>query len=399
MSPKLKISDRRVSKAKKTAKYWTKSKMAKATPIPLRVAPKELLESMCQEAKGKSRVVPPVLPARAQRLAAQTVEVPDIEKFPFSCVGKLFMREGNNNFVGSAWVIGERTIFSAAHCLFDDNGTFFDDVLFFPQYSDGSSAGRFSVVQMAVDSRYADSGGEKLEFDLGIAILDRPIAELTGVAGYAVKPVSQIALGESVTGVGYPAGAPFNGERMFQSNGDIVRDGAPGTHEERFFGAENDMTGGSSGGPWFDASGTVVGLNSFVFVGEDPQVMHSPYFGEGFEVLLEWAHGDEGEEGEEDGHGRERSRAVRLLPADEKEGRKLTNIGSFSSLKQCLSVEVQSNEVCLKIPFIPDLCVELPISVPDGELVEACVELQLPNCIRITVEVFDEIVVDETFCL
>ena len=100
----LKISERRTSRAKQTAKYWTKTRMTKATPIPLRIAPEVLLKSIVATDSSQSRVVAPVLPAGAQRLAAQTLEVPDITQFPFSCVGKLFMREGT-------------TILSAVHGL------------------------------------------------------------------------------------------------------------------------------------------------------------------------------------------------------------------------------------------------------------------------------------------
>ena len=252
---------------------------------------------------------------------------------------------------------------------------------------------------MAIDSRYAEFDDEHLKFDLGIAILDRPISELTGIAGYAVNPTSQIAIGKTVTGVGYPAGLPFNGQRMFQSTGKVVRDSASGTFEERFFGAENDMTGGSSGGFWLDSNNIVVGLNSFVFVGEDPQIMHSPYFGQGFEDLIEWAEENGGiEDGPEDDLS-PASGAVRLLSSSDKKTRKVTSIAGFAGLKQCVSAEVNGNEICLEIPFVPDLCIELPIPVPDGEVVEACVELKLPSCLRVTVTVLGNPVVDEDYCL
>ena len=230
-----------------------------------------------------------------------------------------------------------------------------------------------------------------------MCIRDRPISEFTGIAGYAVNPTSQIAIGKAVTGVGYPAGPPFNGQRMFQSTGKVVRDSAPGTFEERFFGAENDMTGGCSGGLWLDSSNTVVGLNSFVFVGEDPQVMHSPYFGQGFEDLIDWAE-ENGGIGEEpaDG-GLANSGAIRLLSSADKKGRKVTNVARLADLSKCVSVVVRDNEICLEIPFIGDLCVELPIPVPDGEVAEACVELKFPACVRITVTVLGRTVVDEEF--
>ncbi len=263
--------------------------MQHATPIPLRTAPRSLLQQATGQA-GPSRVVTGVLPRSARRQVAQTVEVPNYSQFPFSCVGKLFMREGSNNYVGSAWVIGQQAIFTAAHCLFDDNGTFFDDVVFVPQFDDSREPhGRFAAVQMAVDQRYTTFSSDHLNFDLGIAILDRPVGDDTGIVSFVENPIAQIAMGAELTGVGYPADPPFDGSDMFQSTGNVVRDSAPGTTQERFFGAENNMTGGCSGGPWFNPGGVVVGLNSFVFRGEQPPIMHSPYFGQGFIDLVEWA--------------------------------------------------------------------------------------------------------------
>lgn len=285
----VKVSGKKKSRVRQSIKYWTKARRAKAKPMPLKVTSAELMR-MDKPEIGVTRIVQPVLPGSVSKMLAETNEVTDMTQFPFSYVGKLFMREGDNDYVGSAWVIGEQAIFTAAHCLFDDNGTFYDDVVFFPQYRDGSSLGGFGITQMAVDPRYyISSNNQNLDFDLGIALLDRPISHLTGIAGYTINPTSQIAIGELVTGIGYPAGSPFDGSKMFKSKGRIVRDSAPGTTEERFFGAENEMTGGCSGGPWVDSSNIAIGINSFVFVGENPPIMHSPYFGQGFVDLLEWA--------------------------------------------------------------------------------------------------------------
>lgn len=284
----LKVSVRKKTRLRKAVRYWSKKNMKSAVPVPLRVAPMELMEAFLHtEESGPTQISLPV-PPKINRMVAQTSEVTDMTAVPFRTVGKLFMREGSSNFVGSAWVVGKQAIFTAAHCLMDDNGTFFDDVVFQPQFKDGTSAGAFPVVQMAVDSRYLVPGQDAdLRFDLGIAILDRPIGDLTGITGFVVNPTSQIAIGKKVTGVGYPAGLPFDGSKMFQSTGEVVRDSAPGTTTERFFGAENDMTGGCSGGPWF-ADNLAIGLNSFVFVGENPPIMHSPYLGQGFKDLIEW---------------------------------------------------------------------------------------------------------------
>lgn len=295
----IKASDNRRKMAKGAKKYWTKKRMAKATPLELRNAPKDIVSKTKQD--GKSRTVQGKLPKSAKRQAASTTEVPNYSAFPVSCVGKIFMREGSSDYVGSAWVIGDRTIFTAAHCVFDDNGTFFDDVVFVPQYKNGSAPhGNFPVVQMAIDDRYAAGTSTDLNYDLGIGILDKKISDITGVVSFQEFPTSQVSLGASVKGVGYPAGPPFDGSKMYQSSGQVV---AAQSSSEGYFGAENEMTGGCSGGPWFDPSGVVVGLNSFVFVNQTPPVMYSPYFGTGFTDLIEWANDKDGGVGVDDDNG------------------------------------------------------------------------------------------------
>lgn len=284
------VSKRRVKRARSAEGYWTKKKMRNAIPIPLRRVPGNMERTAESETRGKSRVVQAVRPRSARRHGAVTTEVSNMGSVPFSFVGKLFMREGRNDYVGSAWVIGNHAIFSAAHCLFDDNGSFFDDVVFQPQYRNGDSAGVFAVIQSAVDNRYPDfERGEFLKYDMGIGLLDKPIGDLTGTAGYALYPKNQISIGEVVRSIGYPAEGSFYGKKMFQSVGEIVKDDDPGSNEERNFGAENDMTGGCSGGPWVNNGNIAVGLNSFVYTGEYPKVMYSPYFGRGFENLVNWA--------------------------------------------------------------------------------------------------------------
>lgn len=293
MPSNIKTSELRKSRAKQAEKFWTKTRMNNAEPIPLREAPSSLMPKARKRA-GKSKIVQPVLPSSQDMVRAQTGEVSDMTEFPYSYVGKLFMREGNSNYVGSAWIIGKRAIFTAAHCLFDDNGSFYDDVVFRPQYRNGDSPETYAIVQMSVDRRYTEFGDDYLNYDLGIGLLDRDVDEMFGIAGYSIYPTDQIGLNETVTGIGYPAAGRFDGRKMFKSTGQIVRDSQPGTTEERFFGAENDMTGGCSGGPWVDENNIAVGLNSFVFRGERPPIMHSPYFGEGFESLIEWATGEGG---------------------------------------------------------------------------------------------------------
>lgn len=74
---------------------------------------------------------------------------------------------------------------------------------------------------------------------------------------------------------GYPLGPPFDGRRLFRCDGKVST-GYRGQPGEQLFGTGCDMTGGSSGGPWFTGLsggvGVVFSVNSF----GPPNIMYGP---------------------------------------------------------------------------------------------------------------------------
>jgi len=75
--------------------------------------------------------------------------------------------------------------------------------------------------------------------------------------------------------------------------------------------------------------------------------------------------------------------------------------GEATFLAECVSVEIKGNEVCLKLPFVGDVCIPLPISPPSGTLAEVCASLctkfGIPTGVRVTVSVAGQTVVSKTF--
>ena len=89
---------------------------------------------------------------------------------------------------------------------------------------------------------------------------------------------------------GYPAASPYDGEELIYCSGSTIDDPL-GSNDH---GLPCDMTGGSSGGPWFlsfdEASGAGIqnSVNSFGYV-ILPNVMWGPYFGTEAKALYDAA--------------------------------------------------------------------------------------------------------------
>jgi len=275
-------------------------------PLPLRSITREQYEQ-CQAELAASNeidsaiIVPPVPPRGSVAPAAASAEtaiVEDLGEFPYAIVGKLRLGFPRGSFAGSGWVIGRRCIITAGHCVFDRRaGGWANRIQFLPQYRSGQSLGTWTVVKQTALREFVES--DDLRFDLAACILDRDIAPLTGMAGYALnRPIPDGKL----LALGYPAEAsrdfPFDGERHWRSFGDYVRrgDAGAGGTLDRNYPMLNDLTGGCSGGPIFDGSmpPLAVGLNSHVVLvspngpREVPHRMYSPFLGKAFERLLDW---------------------------------------------------------------------------------------------------------------
>lgn len=301
--------------------YWTPERIESAQPLPLRTRPKSATifggrPGALSMPSGSLVEVPPIWPKPLQSPTplrpAETRRVDDLTAYPFAVVGKLrmsFPRGGG--FVGSAWVIGRRAILTAGHCLYDARaGGCAAHVQFLPQYRQGVSLGVWTITRQTALREFVQK--DDLRYDLAAAILDRDLGHLTGIAGYRVNPI--MPQGTELIGLGYPARPqdrfPFDGEHLWQSQGRLVSDPAPGTTRERTLGATNDLSGGSSGGPWFaaDSPGVALGLNSHIHTDNAgnpidwPRQMRSPYFGAAFMRLVKWLQDNGGEPNEPGQH-------------------------------------------------------------------------------------------------
>ena len=187
------------------------------------------------------------------------------------------------DFVGSAWVIGESAVFTAAHCVFEHNrGGWADNILFVPQFDSGSApVGNWTSRSVVAMKGWTQD--RKFEYDMAGFVTDRPIRPSTGSLGWMAHHAPNQGPYKSM---GYPArlrsGHRFDGKRMWQSVGGYIQ----GTNPVQM---HNNMTEGCSGGPWVVARNRNVyanGLNSFRHSGQ-PGTLYSPYFGEAFLNIYE----------------------------------------------------------------------------------------------------------------
>lgn len=120
---------------------------------------------------------------------------------------------------------------------------------------------------------------EDINYDVGAAVVNQLNGQsLTDVVGGQGVAFNQ-ARGQSMYAFGWPAASPYDGTKMIYCSGTVfdafISDG---------LGMTCDMTGGSSGGPWFlrfsEATGTglVNSVNSYK-ISFIPTWMFGPYFG------------------------------------------------------------------------------------------------------------------------
>jgi V8-like Glu-specific endopeptidase len=265
--------------------YWTPARMADAQPIPVEIegaavamfASEFVIEGERQSQKstvGQNSGVAQLSGSLINPLSTNTSKVTDRSVIPYAAVGKMFMRFDGTNYVGSAWTIAERAVFTAGHCVFDrDGGGWADAVKFVPQYDAGAEPlGNWIATRLHALKGWTEN--RQFEYDLAVFEVDRPIRPETGSLGWMANyPPNQ----GPYTAIGYPAATPFDGQDMWQSVGAYIDGSNP-------IQMHNDMTGGCSGGPWeVVENGDIYtnGLNSFRYT-SNPRTMYSPHFGEGF---------------------------------------------------------------------------------------------------------------------
>jgi hypothetical protein len=162
-------------------------------------------------------------------------------------------------------------VVTAGHCVHEGGGTAFaTNWIFYPAWDgSGSPLGPWTATSLFTTPRWADN--RSFDDDAGFAVVTNgtttTLAAALGTRGAAPQQVSFAAplLDEGYFAFGYPAAQKYSGNTLTYCAGPVRTD--RDRHETLSMGC--DMTGGSSGGPWFhtfdqgEGAGVVNSVNSY----------------------------------------------------------------------------------------------------------------------------------------
>jgi V8-like Glu-specific endopeptidase len=238
-----------------------------AEPMPLPVVRREVLARVL----GK----PPV---------TTRVDAPKIDTAPYRSVGKMYMRFNTPKWLGgSGWVVAPRAFITAGHCVYyKDKGGWVSEVRYCPRY-DGTCAKQYVVERVYTFQGWIDNTDEnQREYDLAACVVTEPFAP-----SEPPLPVDPDLIPDlRFAAVGYPGPPipeyPFNKKRMWQALGNATK------LEGSMIWAENNLTSGSSGGPWCEPNNNwIVGGITAARIDDDPNLAVSPMFEGIFEKLYD----------------------------------------------------------------------------------------------------------------
>jgi V8-like Glu-specific endopeptidase len=263
--------------------HWTAAHMRDAVDIDQQLrGVSSLTRSDIDISKSKT--------AKKQGQAPRTAE----PSYPLSTVGKVFFNnDAGQDFScsGTAVVSSNRSVVdTAGHCLYLYGG-WSQNVIFCPLYENGNTPyGCWAARDLEVPSDWIDAQPNNLHHDFGMAIVapndQGTLTDQVGGAGWAYNQSAD----QPFYAYGYPAAYPFDGQtRQSCDDGSIGRIWSHGGGT--VVSIPCNMTGGSSGGPWFIKIGSnwyLNGHNDFVS-GLQPGHMFSPYYDDTWYALYDKA--------------------------------------------------------------------------------------------------------------
>lgn len=183
----------------------------------------------------------------------------DYKQYPMSTVGKLFFVQNGQNFVCSASVIATSTLATAGHCVHRGSGGsagWSTNLLFCPSYNTGGvdpARGCWGARSMFTSAQWFNAANSDRDYgcivtNLTGSVHANRVGNITGWLGRAINFPSK----QSTFAWGYPAGAPFTGNRLITAVSTEWYQINMNTSEpqvSKYIGS--DMTGGASGGPWW----------------------------------------------------------------------------------------------------------------------------------------------------
>ena len=207
--------------------------------------------------------------------------------------GKVFFTLDGVDYVCSGNVVAadnRSTVSTAGHCVNEGPGAYATNFVFVPAYHNGYAPyGTWAATRLITTYAWRVRGD--FNYDIGMAVVGmRSGKHLASVTGSQSIGFNQ-PRGHFLYAFGYPQAYPYDGSKLDYCS-DYARNDTYGDSLDQRL--DCNLTGGSSGGPWFDrfdrttGRGIQVSLNSFGYVGER-NAMYGPYFGSTAKSLYDTA--------------------------------------------------------------------------------------------------------------
>ncbi|GGO52378.1 peptidase [Streptomyces daqingensis] len=275
------------------AGHWTAERMRAATPVEelLGLGARVTDRATEEVRRGAELKVPPRAPESGTKALPEPGGPWSGGGDVVQTSGRVFFKMGDRDASCSGNSVTSdngSTVMTAGHCV-KYQGAWHTDWVFVPGYHDGEAPhGKWTAAETLTTPQWEAS--EDMNFDIGAAVVDpldgKKLADVVGAQGLSFNA----AYNTTMYSFGFPAADPYDGEKLVYCSGTSFQD----VLLTKDHGLSCNMTGGSSGGPWFtefdEATGTGLqsSVNSFGYVFL-PDTMFGPYFGAEAQELYERA--------------------------------------------------------------------------------------------------------------
>ncbi|MFJ4875414.1 trypsin-like serine peptidase [Streptomyces sp. NPDC088745] len=253
--------------------FWTPERMRAAKPLDLlKVSPAKVSPA---RADGPATSVPGTraFPQKGGAWTGGGAVVKTSGRVFFTYQGRTASCSGN-----SVTSQNKSTVVTAGHCVKMD-GAWHTNWVFVPAYNDGVTPyGTWTAAKLSATDQWTAS--EDINYDVGLAVVNplngQKLSDVVGAQGVQFNG----GYNKPMYAFGFPAAAPYDGKKLVYCSGNTTKDFLL----TKDHGLACDMTGGSSGGPWFNSfnesagTGLQASVNSFGYTFL-PGRMFGPYFG------------------------------------------------------------------------------------------------------------------------
>ncbi|MET8504579.1 peptidase [Streptomyces sp. NPDC004787] len=274
----------------RAAGFWTPERMRSATPLDLKATPGALRRvpraagpTTIAPTAGPAAVSPAAFPQAGGAWTGGGAVVKTSGRVFFTFQGRTASCSGNAVTSKNA-----STVITAGHCV-KYQGAWHTNWVFVPAYDNGNAPyGQWTAAKTLTTPQWEAS--EDINYDVGAAVVaplnGRTLTSVTGAQGIQFNG----GYNKPTYAFGFPAASPYDGTKLVYCAGN--------TSKDFLFSQDHslacNMTGGSSGGPWFASFDETTGtglqssVNSFGYTFL-PNRMFGPYFGTDAQTLYDKA--------------------------------------------------------------------------------------------------------------